>query len=139
MLSSISVSSSPFQNCAGKYAPQFAGFQQHDAQELLAFLLDGLHEDLNRVQVKPYVELKDSDGRPDFEVAREAWENHLRRNQSIIVDLFHGQLKSRVRCKTCGSVSVRLEFLIPTYHFKQSPLVLTAEWIAALFLSLLIS
>ena len=35
------------------------------AQELLAFLLDGLHEDLNRVQEKPYVELKDSDGRPD--------------------------------------------------------------------------
>ena len=34
-------------------------------QELLAFLLDGLHEDLNRVQEKPYVELKDSDGRPD--------------------------------------------------------------------------
>ena len=31
-----------------KYAPQFSGFQQHDAQELLAFLLDGLHEDLNR-------------------------------------------------------------------------------------------
>ena len=31
-----------------KYAPQFTGCQQHDAQELLAFLLDGLHEDLNR-------------------------------------------------------------------------------------------
>ena len=32
-------------------------------QELLAFLLDGLHEDLNRVTEKPYSELKDSDGR----------------------------------------------------------------------------
>jgi len=31
-----------------KYAPQFSGFQQHDAQEALAFLIDGLHEDLNR-------------------------------------------------------------------------------------------
>ena len=41
-------------------------------QELLAFLLDGLHEDLNRVQDKPYVELKDSDNRPDVVVAREA-------------------------------------------------------------------
>jgi hypothetical protein len=28
----------------GKIAPQFVGFRQHDAQELLAFLLDGLHE-----------------------------------------------------------------------------------------------
>ena len=31
-----------------KFAPQFSGFGQHDAQELLDFLLDGLHEDLNR-------------------------------------------------------------------------------------------
>lgn len=33
--------------------------------ELLAFLLDGLHEDLNRVKTKPYVELREADGRPD--------------------------------------------------------------------------
>ena len=55
----------------GKYAPRFNGFQQHDSQELLSFLLDGLHEDLNRVHDKPYVELKDSDGRPDEIVAQE--------------------------------------------------------------------
>ena len=55
----------------GKYAPRFNGFQQHDSQELLSFLLDGLHEDLNRVHDKPYVELKDSDGRPDEIVAHE--------------------------------------------------------------------
>lgn len=54
-----------------KYAPRFNGFQQQDSQELLAFLLDGLHEDLNRVHEKPYVELEDSDGRPDWEVASE--------------------------------------------------------------------
>ncbi|KAK7789457.1 hypothetical protein R5R35_012652 [Gryllus longicercus] len=93
----------------GKYAPRFNGFQQHDSQELLAFLLDGLHEDLNRVHDKPYVELKDSDGRPDVIVAQEAWENHILRNKSIIVDLFHGQLKSKVTCKVCGHESVRFD------------------------------
>jgi len=31
-----------------QFAPHFAGYEQHDAQELLAFFLDGLHEDLNR-------------------------------------------------------------------------------------------
>uniref|UniRef100_F6PJ70 Ubiquitin carboxyl-terminal hydrolase 32 n=1 Tax=Ciona intestinalis TaxID=7719 RepID=F6PJ70_CIOIN len=92
-----------------KYAPRFNGFSQHDSQELLAFLLDGLHEDLNRVQTKPYVELKDSDGRPDEEVAQEAWENHLARNQSIIVDLFHGQIRSRVRCLHCNAFSTRFD------------------------------
>jgi ubiquitin carboxyl-terminal hydrolase 4/11 len=39
-----------------RFAPQFSGYQQHDSQELVAFLLDGLHEDLNRVLKKPYVE-----------------------------------------------------------------------------------
>lgn len=34
-------------------------------------MLDGLHEDLNRVHDKPYVELKDSDGRSDVHVAQE--------------------------------------------------------------------
>uniref|UniRef100_A0AAY4AMK5 Ubiquitin carboxyl-terminal hydrolase 32 n=1 Tax=Denticeps clupeoides TaxID=299321 RepID=A0AAY4AMK5_9TELE len=101
-----------------KYAPQFNGFQQQDSQELLAFLLDGLHEDLNRVHDKPYVELQDSDGRPDWEVASEAWENHLRRNRSIVVDLFHGQLRSQVKCKTCGHVSARFD----PFNFLSLPL-----------------
>ncbi|EDO39905.1 predicted protein [Nematostella vectensis] len=93
----------------GRYAPRFNGFQQHDAQEFLSFLLDGLHEDLNRVHDKPYVELKDSDGRLDEIVAQEAWDNHIKRNQSIIVDLFQGQLKSQVRCVECGYVSARFD------------------------------
>lgn len=53
-------------------ASQFTGYAQHDAQEFMAFLLDGLHEDLNRIQNKPYTETVDSDGRLD-EVSRGAW------------------------------------------------------------------
>lgn len=49
----------------GRFAPQFSGYQQHDSQELLTFLLDGLHEDLNRIKQKPYIELQDASGRPD--------------------------------------------------------------------------
>lgn len=52
---------------------------------------------IDRVKVKPYKELKDSDGRSDDEVAREAWDYHLSRNRSIIVDLFHGQVGSVVQ------------------------------------------
>jgi len=87
----------------------FNDFQQHDSQEFLAFLLDGLHEDLNRVYKKPYVELKDSDDRPDEDVASEHWSNHLARNTSIIVDLFHGLLRSQVKCRVCEFKSVRFD------------------------------
>ena len=52
-----SVSPSNFKYQLGKFAPQFQGYGQQDSQELLAFLLDGLHEDLNRIKRKPYVEV----------------------------------------------------------------------------------
>ena len=54
-----------FQVAVGRFAPQFSGYQQQDSQELLAFLLDGLHEDLNRIHKKPYIEQKDAEDRPD--------------------------------------------------------------------------
>lgn len=93
----------------GKFAPQFSGYQQQDSQELLAFLLDGLHEDLNRIQRKPYVEIQDSNNRPDQEVAKESWENYEKRNDSVIVDTFHGLLKSTVNCPECTKVSVTFD------------------------------
>ncbi|XP_075040021.1 ubiquitin carboxyl-terminal hydrolase 4 isoform X2 [Mixophyes fleayi] len=98
-----------FKTQVGRFAPQFSGYQQQDSQELLAFLLDGLHEDLNRVKKKPYLELKDANGRPDSVVASEAWDNHLRRNHSIIVDIFHGLFKSTLVCPECSKVSVTFD------------------------------
>uniref|UniRef100_A0A8C8RP72 Ubiquitin carboxyl-terminal hydrolase n=1 Tax=Pelusios castaneus TaxID=367368 RepID=A0A8C8RP72_9SAUR len=98
-----------FKTQVGRFAPQFSGYQQQDSQELLAFLLDGLHEDLNRVKKKPYLELKDANGRPDSVVAKEAWKNHRLRNHSIIVDIFHGLFKSTLVCPKCSKVSVTFD------------------------------
>ncbi|XP_077001360.1 LOW QUALITY PROTEIN: ubiquitin carboxyl-terminal hydrolase 11 [Tamandua tetradactyla] len=98
-----------FKTKVGHFASQFLGYQQHDSQELLSFLLDGLHEDLNRIKKKEYVELCDAAGRPDQEVAQEAWQNHKRRNNSVIVDTFHGLFKSTLVCPDCGNVSVTFD------------------------------
>eukprot|EP00731_Ephydatia_muelleri_P021843 Em0014g434a len=94
------------QTQVGRFAPQFVGYAQHDSQELLAFLLDGLHEDLNLVREKPYVDMTVATaGRTDKEIADESWHKYLLRNQSVIVKLFQGQLKSTVICPTCEHVS----------------------------------
>ena len=93
----------------GRFAPQFSGYQQHDSQELLTFLLDGLHEDLNRIKKKPYIEMNDSGNRPDEDVAAEAWEAYKKRNDSVILDLFHGLLKSTVVCPCCPKISVTFD------------------------------
>ncbi|KAG8129760.1 hypothetical protein E2320_016547 [Naja naja] len=117
-----------FKTKVGHFASQFLGYQQHDSQELLSFLLDGLHEDLNRVKKKEYIELKDAAGRPDevsmsilivFQTihsttscsgsSKEAWRNHKRRNNSIIVDIFHGLFKSTLVCPECKKISVTFD------------------------------
>ncbi|XP_027349722.1 ubiquitin carboxyl-terminal hydrolase 5 isoform X2 [Abrus precatorius] len=99
----------PFKSKLSRFAPQFSGHNQHDSQELLAFLLDGLHEDLNRVKHKPYIRSRDADGRPDEEVADEYWANHIARNDSIIVDVCQGQYKSTLVCPVCNKVSVTFD------------------------------
>ncbi|XP_078178002.1 ubiquitin carboxyl-terminal hydrolase 8-like isoform X2 [Carex rostrata] len=98
-----------FKGKLAHFAPQFRGYNQHDSQELLAFLLDGLHEDLNRVKQKPYIEIKDADGQPDEEVADEHWQYHLSRNNSIIVDTCQGQYKSTLVCPICKKVSITFD------------------------------
>lgn len=71
----------------------FKGFAQHDSYELLQFLLDQLHEDLNRVKKKPIIE-DEADSKlqahSDEELAGYYREVHLERNQSVINDLMSG-------------------------------------------------
>lgn len=108
-LTSLTSSYSPreFKLQLQRFAPQFSGYQQHDSQELVAFLLDGLHEDLNRVKKKPYVEKPDWQGGGDKELvqlARESWDGYMKRNDSVIVDLFQGQYRSTLVCPECQKV-----------------------------------
>lgn len=119
-----------FKTQVGRFAPQFSGYQQQDSQELLAFILDGLHEDLNRVKKKPYLEPKDANGRPDAVVAKEAWENHRLRNDSVIVDTFHGLFKSTLVCPECAKVSVTFD----PFCYLTLPLPLKKDRIMEVFL-----
>lgn len=100
---------SKLKNLVAMKASQFTGFAQHDAQEFMAFLLDILHEDLNRVKNKPYTQTVDSDGRRDEVVANEAWEVYKKRNDSFIVDLFQGQYKSKLVCPICEKLSITFD------------------------------
>lgn len=97
---------------------QFQGFAQQDCQELIMNVLDGLHEDLNRVKKKAYIEKKDYDGKADEILSKEQWTEHLLRNKynlikyyfrSIIVDLFCGQFKSKILCQECHKLSITFD------------------------------
>ncbi|EDV29689.1 uncharacterized protein TRIADDRAFT_19410 [Trichoplax adhaerens] len=103
------ISPTDFKLTMSKFADRFAGNSQHDSQELLMILLDGLHEDINRVKQKDYIEDDDTSHLPDEEAANIAWDRHKRRNQSIIVELFQGQFKSTLVCLTCNKRSVTFQ------------------------------
>jgi ubiquitin carboxyl-terminal hydrolase 4/11/15 len=103
-----SYSPREFKQTIGRFRPMFLGWSQQDSQELIAFLLDGLHEDLNRIRKKPYTEIPDWEGEatPErmWQHAANVWDLYRRRNDSVMIDLFFGQFRSTLTCLECGKV-----------------------------------
>ena len=85
----------------------FNDSSQHDSHEMLIYLLEKLHEDLNRNVEKKYTELSEKqDDETDIEASNRWWEIYLNRDNSIIMDLFLGQYKSTLKCPYCDRVSI---------------------------------
>ncbi|XP_041706148.2 LOW QUALITY PROTEIN: ubiquitin carboxyl-terminal hydrolase 8-like [Coregonus clupeaformis] len=96
------ISPRDFKFTMGKVNEQFAGNEPRDARELMLCLLDGLHEDLNKGDTSKLYQWEVNDHHLDDQRAADlAWSRHKLRNESIIVALFHGQLKITVQCLTC--------------------------------------
>ncbi|CAG8473776.1 11279_t:CDS:2 [Funneliformis mosseae] len=108
------VSPVTFKTAIGRFSSQFSGTEQHDSQEFLAFLLDGLHEDLNIIVKKPIIPDLTPEEEQQMEqmelispqiVSEIEWEKYLRRNSSVVVSLFQGQFRNTLRCLTCNKTS----------------------------------
>lgn len=104
-----------FKVTLGRSQPLFSGYGQQDSQEFLSFLVDGLHEDLNRVLKKPYRENPDSEDSMvhDPEAIKQLGEkyrdNHRARNDSVAMDLFSGFYKNTMVCPVCDKISITFD------------------------------
>uniref|UniRef100_A0A673XFX0 ubiquitinyl hydrolase 1 n=1 Tax=Salmo trutta TaxID=8032 RepID=A0A673XFX0_SALTR len=115
------ISPRDFKFTIGKINESFSGHEQQDSQELLLFLMDGLHEDLNKVANRKCYTEEENDDLDDQRAADQAWSKHKLLNESIIVALFQGQFKSTVQCLTCHRKSRTFE----TFMYLTLPLAST--------------
>ncbi|PKK27569.1 ubiquitin specific peptidase 8, transcript variant X3 [Columba livia] len=117
------ISPKDFKITIGKINDQFAGYSQQDSQELLLFLMDGLHEDLNKADNRKRYKEENNDHLDDLRAAELAWHKHKQLNESIIVALFQGQFKSTVQCLTCHKKSRTFE----AFMYLSLPLASTSK------------
>ncbi|KAL3761895.1 LOW QUALITY PROTEIN: hypothetical protein ACHAW5_006124 [Stephanodiscus triporus] len=102
----------------GRHAPRFVGYDQHDSQELCAYVLDALHEDTNRVGANrrttttttttttgPCGSESEGEGKEEEDEEEDdgiasdrAWEERRAREDSEVSGYFLGQVKSRLMC-----------------------------------------
>ena len=108
-----------------KLAPQFEGTAQQDSQELLAFLMDGLHEDLNRVYGRAkgahcireemgegcywweyYIGEEEGDEREEVLLARILYEGGERKGEEclcvLLAKVLHGEGGGKEKGKSAG-------------------------------------
>ena len=113
------INPSYFKNIFAHFVRKFSGYAQQDSNEFLIYLLDKIHEDLNTITIKPYIEMEEKKkDQTDEEVSKIWWEKHLKRENSIIVDLFHGQFKSTISCNKCKRISISFD----SYMFISLPI-----------------
>jgi ubiquitin C-terminal hydrolase len=94
----------------GLFKSQFEGYAQQDSQECISALLDGIHEDLNRVNNKVYVEDVVGDGKDDESVANVSWDClNQGLNNSFVFDTFQSQMRSQLTCNKCKRMSVKFQ------------------------------
>lgn len=127
---SSSIAPREFKSTIGRYSSMFSGYMQQDSQEFLSWLLDALHEDLNRIYKKPYCEkpeLKDEevfDPQAITRLGQTCWDQHKKRNDSVIIDLFTGLYQSTLICPTCSKTSITFD----PFNDLTLPLPISKKW-----------
>ncbi|XP_060647258.1 ubiquitin carboxyl-terminal hydrolase 8 isoform X1 [Drosophila nasuta] len=95
------VASRDLRYIVGQYQKTFRGVDQQDSHEFLTILMDWLHSDLQTIKVRR---------RANSELAWEkSWLEFTKSQESMILHLFYGQIKSTVKCVTCSKESATYE------------------------------
>jgi ubiquitin C-terminal hydrolase len=98
-----------FKEIIGKLNPLFEGMQAVDAKELLLFLLEKLHQELNKI---PNIEEDNNidyarlekDSYDENKMLQHFIKDYTEKNKSIISDTFYGIIRSTMKCNSCQKI-----------------------------------
>lgn len=108
--SNVPASLKDFHGQLRTFTSCFPSNSQQDAQEFLRYLLQGLHEDVNTVRtLLPPVTQGIDEALSESQKSNEACQRYLRNDNSKIIDIFLGQLRSKLQCLVCGHTSVTFD------------------------------
>lgn len=94
----------------GQVNEEYLTNQQQDAHEVIELILDKLHEDVNRITKKPYVEKVEGDGTNDLTISREIWQQSKLREDSYIKDILGSLMRSQITCCDCSKCSISFDY-----------------------------
>ena len=98
-----------FKKIIGKLNPLFEGMHAADAKDLIFFLLEKLHQELNKItNIKEetnidYVQLE-KDSFDENKMLQHFIKDYTEKNKSIISDTFYGIIRSTMKCNNCGKI-----------------------------------
>jgi ubiquitin C-terminal hydrolase len=124
-----SVEPSDIKRLFGNKHSNFSGYLQHDTQEFLRVFLEDISQEMNRVSVMPKYKELDSSSRDKEELNKDFDKLFNKREDSVVIDTFYGQVVNIFLCTDCKYESYSFE------KFLDIPLLLEGDGVSKLKLS----
>jgi ubiquitin C-terminal hydrolase len=96
-----------FKNIISEMNPLFAGIQANDSKDLILFLMETIHNELNTAKnINP----PQAVNQYDYETTFNLFSNYFANNyQSIVSNLFYGMYNSMMKCLNCNIVTHNIQ------------------------------
>ena len=101
-----------FKDIISQMNPLFAGIQANDSKDLILFLLENIHQELNEKKTNMIQEENTDDlqSQYNYDLTFKNFSEFFKNNfNSIISNLFYGMFNSLMNCQNCGAITNNIQ------------------------------